>query len=55
MRVNAMDAPQESFRAELVEQHKAFGFRFVALGSDASAIATGMTQNLAAIRRQGMV
>jgi 2-keto-3-deoxy-L-rhamnonate aldolase RhmA len=50
-----MDAPQESFRAELVEQHKAFGFRFVALGSDASAIATGMTQNLAAIRRQGMV
>jgi 4-hydroxy-2-oxoheptanedioate aldolase len=39
-------------RPELVEQHKAFGFRLVALGSDASAIAAGMTQNLAAIRRQ---
>jgi 4-hydroxy-2-oxoheptanedioate aldolase len=42
-------------RPELVEQHKALGFRFVALGSDASAIAQGMTQNLAALRRQGLV
>ncbi len=42
-------------RPELVEQHKTLGFRFVALGSDASAIAQGMTQNLAALRRQGMV
>jgi 2-keto-3-deoxy-L-rhamnonate aldolase RhmA len=38
-------------RPELVEQHKALGFRFIALGSDASAIMQGMTQNLAALRR----
>ncbi|MEY3458286.1 MAG: 2-keto-3-deoxy-L-rhamnonate aldolase [Planctomycetota bacterium] len=38
-------------RPELVEQHKQMGFRFVALGSDASAIAAGMSQNLAALRR----
>jgi 2-keto-3-deoxy-L-rhamnonate aldolase RhmA len=37
-------------RPELVSQHKALGFRFLALGSDASAIAAGMNQNLAALR-----
>jgi 2-keto-3-deoxy-L-rhamnonate aldolase RhmA len=38
-------------RPELVEQHKALGFRLIALGSDAAAVAAAMTQNLAALRR----
>ncbi|MFO0535801.1 MAG: 2,4-dihydroxyhept-2-ene-1,7-dioic acid aldolase, partial [Planctomyces sp.] len=42
-------------RPELVEQHKALGFRFIALGSDSAAVAAAMTQNLAALRRQGPV
>jgi len=42
-------------RPELVEQHKTLGFRFIALGSDSAAVAASMTQNLAALRRQGPV
>ena len=38
-------------RPELVEQHKAMGFRFLALGSDSGAIVQGMNNNIAAIRK----
>jgi 4-hydroxy-2-oxoheptanedioate aldolase len=37
-------------RAELVREHQALGFRFVALGSDSGAIVQGMQQNLTALR-----
>lgn len=39
-------------RPELVDQHKAMGFRFLALGSDSGAIVQGMNNNIAAIRKQ---
>ena len=38
-------------RPELVDQHKAMGFRFLALGSDSGAIVQGMNNNIAAIRK----
>lgn len=38
-------------RPELVDQHKAMGFRFLALGSDSGAIVQGMSNNIAAIRK----
>ena len=38
-------------RPELVDQHKAMGFRFLALGSDSGAIVQGMKNNIAAIRK----
>ncbi len=37
-------------RPQLVQQHKALGFRFLALGSDTGAIATGLQQSLNAMR-----
>jgi 4-hydroxy-2-oxoheptanedioate aldolase len=37
-------------RPELVREHQALGFRFVALGSDSGAIVQGMQQNLTALR-----
>ncbi len=37
-------------RPQLVEQHKALGFRFLALGSDTGSIATGLQQSLNAMR-----
>lgn len=38
-------------RPQFVEQHKALGFRFLALGSDTGAIITGLQQSLDAIAR----
>lgn len=38
-------------RPELVEQHRALGFRFMALGSDAGAVVQGMQNNVAALRK----
>lgn len=37
-------------RPQLVQQHKNMGFRFLALGSDTGAIATGLQQSLNAMR-----
>ena len=37
-------------RPELVAQHKALGFRFLALGSDAGSIVSGLKQSLEAMR-----
>lgn len=37
-------------RPQLVQQHKAMGFRFLALGSDTGSIGTGLTQSLNAMR-----
>lgn len=38
-------------RPQLVEQHKALGFKFLALGSDTGSIATGLQQSLDAMRK----
>lgn len=38
-------------RPELVDQHKAMGFRFLALGSDSGAIVQGMQNSINAIRK----
>ena len=37
-------------RPALVQQHKEMGFRFLALGSDASSVVTGLEQSLTALR-----
>ncbi len=37
-------------RPALVEQHKQMGFRFLALGADASSVMSGLQQSLAAMR-----
>ena len=37
-------------RPELVEEHKALGFRFLALGSDSGCIVSGLKQSLDAMR-----
>ncbi|MCA9013319.1 MAG: hypothetical protein KDB01_26400 [Planctomycetaceae bacterium] len=39
-------------RPELMDSHLQLGFRFVALGSDAGAIVTGLTNSLKAMRKQ---
>ncbi len=38
-------------RAELVEQHRSLGFRFIALGSDSGAIVQSMQNNVSALRK----